>query len=1718
MADKSSTGAVHLTTIDLDISDALQTLQDLNEAIVQNAELARQPYENLFKNLNVDTSSISNATTSFNEIYKQAGTSKSAIESLNLSYKTFLATLSKSKLSKDGPLKEIKEDAKANAKEIKKLNAIIKSGAPITKETVDQYYRLSSALKESKGALKDAERMAYETGEGFQSLGKNAQCAGGMVTDFFNSFADKLKLLSAYQVIQLIKQAFVEVVHTIKDTEDAIVELKRVLSEDISSSAISSELYDIADQFGQSFENVQQTALRFAQTGQSWNAVLDSTRATMLGLNTAELEITTATEGLIAVMAQFNIEASDLELVIDKINITADSFPVTSEKIVAALQRAGGTASAFNMTLEETIAVITALAEKSGRSGENIGTALNSLIIFTSKAENLKLFSGLSEQMDNVVKKFQSGSGSIIDVWNQLNKEISKLSKQQEDALFESTAFEEFADQFEAEAAEYAGTIQQIYGTAGAYRRNYLTILLQDMQTVEDVMKNMSDAEGYSLAENAQYMDTLTSKWNQLVVAAKKLAVQIGKGGLLDLLKWLTEATTGVLKLTKSLGGLSTVLSALSTTFLFLKKERINKIFNDLDIALKNISKNTKTSTTVFTAYTTAIANGATRVQAFTIALNTLKLTMGDLIAIIGLGITAIQMITGAYDEWQQTMQDARTEAIDLGKDAEESFSNMNELLKQLEDAKVGGNPKDIEVAHHALIEYFGYQKDDIPLLIREYGNLDQAINVLANDQRELLKLYAEERRIAAEGDLRNINPIGPIKLSITSEELNKLSKQAHSLKKVGAEINDSMLEFGEISLDVLTKIPKTAREAKKQISDINKYITYLKENYTSKELAETPLLSSLIKMREEIKKWTGAIDDAEDFLESFEEKSFTVFDAITETFNKFYSSLDFEHPVSFANLETDIEALGEAFDILSGKVDSFQGAYSSILKIVEEYNETGRITADQMQTLLGLEPEYISLLEEKEGKLSINKQRLDELIQANDDYMLQMTAIKMAEQAEALAKEILSDETRELTVEEIKAKIATQALTTDISKAAYEMLTGADDGTKFRDSLLDIANQAGATKNQIAVYTGEINNLIGSYTNMVKASKLVSSLMTPIKDAWDQLNNKKTGSNAWFYNPASTTSKGTSKSSSKSPAETAIENQKKAYDELLKRYEDEIYFMQTKNATADDLVAKYKEMQEAVHQQKLKYIELGGKEDDEYARSLGKKWWELQKEIEKIISGIYEDSVDAYRNAIEELEYEYSKLEGMMDYSGMSDNLEKQLEYQKKIMEDASAEYERLIKKGIDINDDAVQSVIKDWRNASNAIEDIGEKMAENIIEPFEDFISLADSFDVWDSFDFTKSDYIKNELEEINKLFNEGSLSISKYKDYLERLGKAYLDARVDALEDSKEDIENRYNAIIDGYKEQIEQIKNQKEESDKYYDKLIDNLHDVEESNERINAQLDYYAERQKILRNIEQAQARSGVEWREKEIQYQEELADLDENWRRQQEDWSISDQIEILEKLKEDAANAFEESIKRLEEYIENAEKESEVAIENVSKEIEALKEKIYRAITEELERAKLSADSLKNALWNIGDNIKPQIDSIGNQFENTMEKSIKSVADMLKKELETAGDSVSKSIYNSMKTNVIDNLNKEVQNVMKAQTSNNAVRKAVISSTKPSTSSNKAPIVNSPRNPPTLNVPKKQETNNIVNIYANMGNNVASGAINSVVNRISDFFTNPSRF
>lgn len=1167
MAENRERGIQHLTSLDLDVSGVIASLEEAKKQIeqysIESGIAWKEGFQKSIAELSQDTSSVKTPVLDSENIQKtqkevdkltesyrglskvverfdKSGTPKSMQETYdygvgkqiveNYKYIEDVYELQSSRHIDNIKKRELAEQ-KARQKEISTIQITSKQLSNLA----DKYDTL--AIRAKRAGQEGIASQAQETSKAIRDMASSVQAqsvsvdnakenleqygrelvvlknkfieSGAASESFLKRLKDKASWLSAYYLINQLGQIFKDTVQIIKGTEDAVIELQRVLNEDISETTMSDELYNIAYEYGRTFEEVSEVATKFAQSGENWNDTLELTRGTMLALNTAELDVTQSTQGLIAILAQWNLEAEDYQGVIDKINTTADHFAVTSENIVSALQRASSSAKNANISLEETIGIITAMAEATGRSGENIGTALNSLIIYTSKAKSLEVFAGMSDQMDELVKKYRSGTASIFEVWKGLSDEIKGLSAQQQETILKMTDYEQFADELESEASEYTDKIKETYETAGSYRQNYFIALLQDMEKAQQAIDNMTDSEGYSLSENEKYMKSLTANWNQLKSAIAELAVQVGQGefGLLNIMKGAVSAATALVKLQKSLGGVLPLLTGIGSALIIINAQKMSEKVSDFTSSLKS-------TITAMTATKNRLLRIKSANDSVAASNATVQASFGW-IGIIGVALsTAVMAFNGFNSAIEETNRKAR-ESASANMDEAESIESLKEEYAEIVKLQDGSSEKidrltkfkenlikTYKEEKDAINSLNGARSDEIDFLDKEYtANVRSAYHDIIDQYEEAVK------KIEGGPSTRAITILSNADVSVIDKYVDKVQKIYDYNGRIQYSIDfgtSSLIEQNKI-IDYILSNVKLEAELEYQLKELRDENSENISKYSSQYKDYVDTVAKEYLLRDEIQNKIKEINNTENLEEQKRLYDAFVDDIKENVVGEKAQAVAIENvgiQLGFveekakatgaalenafgSQISNQISAIETSLESLNKNIDSFQSKYDTLISAVEEFNQNGYLSVDTIQALISAGGEYISLLEYTANGIQLNKERTDILLASQSNNINAM--IQQAATADVLriVEKYLGDEVAETANKEDNASQSANNLSANVQTLASSLVSGTITLNEFNNELARMANQAGRVIDTRAMST-EITNALNGYNDLI--------------------------------------------------------------------------------------------------------------------------------------------------------------------------------------------------------------------------------------------------------------------------------------------------------------------------------------------------------------------------------------------------------------------------------------------------------------------------------------------------------------------------------------------------------------------------------------------------------------------------------------------------------
>lgn len=793
----------HITALDFDITSAVAQLEELQNRF--------NDVTNKLSSQNWSIKAVLEGSDGFSELKQEANSLASEMvdlkRTINNSSKEYSGNLDMLK----GKLKQFEAELKltearydGNSDSLEALAAksqkysqiagtqskIIAGLSEKVKQATSEYGENSKEvdkwqlqLTQAETALQKTENSIAQTNEAIVNLGGNIEDTIVSTGNFASAIESKL--------VDALKNASAAAYEATKDTEDSMVEISRVLNLTASETEkLRNSLFGLGKEYGRSFTDTADIALRYAQAGNDMNDTLSLTNDFLLALNTAELDVENGVQSLIGIMNQWGMKASDLSTVIDKLNYTADNNAVTTQDLVDGLLKASSMAKTAGMSFDDTVGSLTAMKVASGAAGKEVGNAFKSIMAYIQRPDSLKTFDSMGIE---VFKDKATGEllpmmeilQNMSDKWNTSQEEMLNTLIESGDALqmmseewaIATDSMEEYTEYQEAvaEATDKANDAEsraQAQAAAGVFRRNYYISLMENFNKAMEISKDLVNSEGHSMAENSRYMETLTAKTEQLQTSLVELAVTAADAGLLDLAKYVLETATAITENANNLKILIPLVATLGSGLLTIKSMKIGdeiiSNFNALKAWGVEIKNTVKHVDNTGKALKGAAAEAAT--------LKTGLLAFNGVLTAVTMGVT---LATAAISKWHEKNQ----ALIEQGEEASKTADSILELSKRyVELSEISAKTAEQDE------EYKNVQQDIIDMLGKRAEALDGLIKGSQEYNDEL------ERQIKLELESQEADMINASEAAKKELDSTVLWKTSGSVKvEYGTEIYDAL-------------------------------------------------------------------------------------------------------------------------------------------------------------------------------------------------------------------------------------------------------------------------------------------------------------------------------------------------------------------------------------------------------------------------------------------------------------------------------------------------------------------------------------------------------------------------------------------------------------------------------------------------------------------------------------------------------------------------------------------------------------------------------------------------------------------------------------------------------------------------------------------------------------------------------------------------------------
>ena len=202
----------------------------------------------------------------------------------------------------------------------------------------------------------------------FEKLQGSALVAGKTGDTMLKSFSKSFDTLGQKMIVNMgldyLRQGFTMMLNNVKDIDRAMTELKKVTDEtDESYKKFLSGAGVRAEALGSSMTNLIESTANFAKLGYNLQDAAKLSENAIMYSNVGDLDIQTATSDLISVSKAFKMSADETQRIVDSFNEVGNKYAVSAQQLGAALNRSASTLVVGGNTLDESIAMITAMTE-----------------------------------------------------------------------------------------------------------------------------------------------------------------------------------------------------------------------------------------------------------------------------------------------------------------------------------------------------------------------------------------------------------------------------------------------------------------------------------------------------------------------------------------------------------------------------------------------------------------------------------------------------------------------------------------------------------------------------------------------------------------------------------------------------------------------------------------------------------------------------------------------------------------------------------------------------------------------------------------------------------------------------------------------------------------------------------------------------------------------------------------------------------------------------------------------------------------------------------------------------------------------------------------------------------------------------------------------------------------------------------------------------------
>lgn len=414
---------------------------------------------------------------------------------------------------------------------------------------------LSTTIRDVNGEVKNLKFTYNGSVLSMENTTKSFQTQLSGIPKVFDTLKNKSKellvywtanALNPYDLINVGRKGF----DVVKELDDAYTEMRKVSDESVSSlKAYQKETFNTANDVGTTAKQIQNSTADWQRLGYAISEASALAETSNIYKNVSDADIDTATEHMVSSVQAWKSEFNDnvvetAKEVADKYNKIGNEYAISSADIGEAMEESAASLKAAGNSLNESLGILTA----GNLIQQDASTTASAIKILGLRIRGAKAdLDELGESTDD-----------LADSTSKMREELKALTGVDimlDENTFKSTAqiIKEIGTNWDKMTdVSRAAALEKL---AGKNRASTVAGLIENYQTIDDVIKSAENASGSALEENEKYLDSISGKLEQLTNKAQQLAsVTFDTDFLKNVISSLTTILDLVTKLVDSFG------------------------------------------------------------------------------------------------------------------------------------------------------------------------------------------------------------------------------------------------------------------------------------------------------------------------------------------------------------------------------------------------------------------------------------------------------------------------------------------------------------------------------------------------------------------------------------------------------------------------------------------------------------------------------------------------------------------------------------------------------------------------------------------------------------------------------------------------------------------------------------------------------------------------------------------------------------------------------------------------------------------------------------------------------------------------------------------------------------------------------------------------------------------------------------------------------------